>query len=88
MVAFNLVLFGGTVGLIMLGIRQRSHLVVNLGLGVFVIHMLTRYFDLFFSAMDRSLFFVLGGLLLLGGGWLLERNRRRWMQDWGGEGNA
>lgn len=85
MVTFNLLLFAGTVGFIALGIRQRSQLLVNLGLLVFVVHVLTRYFDLFFSAMDKSLFFLLGGVLLLGGGWLLERNRRRWMRDWGGE---
>ena len=87
MIAFNLVLFGGTVALIVLGVRQRSQLVVNLGLSAFLVHVLTRYFDLFFSAMNKSLFFVLGGVLLLGGGWLLERNRRRWMKEWGGEGH-
>jgi uncharacterized membrane protein len=85
MISFNLLLFAGTVGWIILGIRMRSQMVVNLGLGVFMVHMLTRYFDLFFSAMNRSLFFILGGLLLLGGGWFLERNRRRWTQGWGGE---
>ncbi|MDF2626533.1 MAG: rane protein [Symbiobacteriaceae bacterium] len=87
MVAFNLLLFAGTVGWIVYGVRRRQQLVVNLGLAVFVLHVLTRYFDLFFSAMDRSLFFVLGGILLLGGGWLLERNRRRWMSAWGGDGD-
>lgn len=84
MIAFNLLLFAGTIGLIALGVQRRSSLLVNLGLAIFVIHILTRYFDLFFSAMNKSLFFVVGGVLLLGGGWLLERNRRRWMRDWGG----
>jgi len=85
MIVFNLLLFGGTVGWIVLGIRLRNQMIVNFGLAAFMIHMLTRYFDLFFSAMNRSLFFMLGGLLLLAGGWLLERNRRRWTQGWGGE---
>jgi uncharacterized membrane protein len=87
MVTFNVLLFVGTLGWIIFGIRRREQLVVNLGLAVFMLHVLTRYFDLFFSAMDRSLFFVLGGVLLLGGGWLLERNRRRWMSAWGGDGH-
>ncbi len=86
MIVFNLLLFAGTVGWVILGIRLRSQMIVNLGLAAFMIHMLTRYFDLFFSAMNRSLFFMLGGLLLLAGGWFLERNRRRWTQGWGGEG--
>jgi uncharacterized membrane protein len=85
MVLFNVLLFVFTIGFIVLGLRQRSELLVNLGLGVFIIHVLTRYFDLFFTAMNKSLFFVLGGILLLAGGWLLERNRRRWMKEWGGE---
>jgi len=84
LVIFNLLLFGGTIGLVIVGIRQRLELLINLGLGAFLIHLVTRYFDLFFSAMNRSLFFILGGLLLLIGGWYLERNRRRWVGDWGG----
>lgn len=86
-VLFNLLLFGGAVGMVTLGIRRRMELLVNLGLISFVIHLITRYFDLFFSAMDRSLFFILGGVLLLVGGWFLERNRRRWVGDWGGDGD-
>jgi uncharacterized membrane protein len=88
MILFNVLLFTGTVGFIVMGVRQRSELLVNVGLGAFIIHMLTRYFDLFFSAMNKSLFFVVGGILLLLGGWLLERNRRRWMRDWGGDHDA
>ena len=88
MVVSNLLLFAGTVGLLALGIQLRSELLVNLGLAIFLIHVLTRYFDLFFSAMNRSGFFILGGILLLVGGWFLERNRRRWTRDWGGDGDA
>ncbi len=85
MIAFNLLLFAATVGLVIYGVHRRSELLVNLGLVAFVVHIFTRYVDLFFDAMDRSVFFVLGGILLLGGGWLLERNRRRWVGDWGGD---
>ncbi|HEY3315534.1 MAG TPA: DUF2157 domain-containing protein, partial [Bacillota bacterium] len=48
-ILFNLLLLGGTVGVIVLGIRQRLGWLVNIGLSVFVVHVLTRYFDLFFS---------------------------------------
>jgi uncharacterized membrane protein len=87
LVLFNLLLFGGAVGVVALGIQRRMGLLVNLGLLSFGLHLLTRYFDLFFSAMNRSLFFVCGGVLLLLGGWLLERSRRRWVGDWGGVGD-
>ncbi len=89
MVVFNLLLFGGSVGLVIVGIQKRLELLINLGVVAFLIHLITRYFDLFFTAMNKSLFFVLGGILLLAGGWFLERNRRRWVGDWGGgEGDA
>lgn len=84
LILFNLLLFGGAVGLVTLGIRTRMELLVNLGLIGFALQMITRYFDLFFSAMNRSFFFIFGGVLLLVGGWILERNRRRWVGDWGG----
>lgn len=87
MILFNLLLFGGAVGSVALGIQRRMGLLLNLGLIAFAIHLVTRYFDLFFSAMDRSFFFMLGGALLLAGGWFLERNRRRWVGDWGGGGD-
>lgn len=87
MAVFNILLFAGAIGLVTLGVQRRRELLVNLGLAAFIIHVLTRYFDLFFPAMNRSLFFILGGVLLLGGGWLLERNRRHWMRDWGGDGH-
>lgn len=88
MITFNIVLFAGTLGLVILGIQRRSELLVNLGLAIFVVQVLTRYVDLFFKALDRSLFFIVGGILLLGGGWLLERNRRRWLRDAGGDGDG
>ncbi len=84
MIGFNVLLFVGTVGLVVFGTRRRSELLINLGLLSFVVHTFTRYVDIFFTAMDKSLFFMLGGVLLLGGGWLLERNRRRWIGEWGG----
>jgi len=86
-VGANFLLLGGAIAVVVMGIYRRSELLVNLGLVVFVVHLLTRYLDLFFDAMDKSLFFILGGVLLLGGGWLLERNRRRWIGDMGGGSN-
>lgn len=86
-VVFNLLLFAGTVGLITVGVQRRAEAILNLGLLSFAIHAITRYTDLFFRAIDRALFFILGGLLLLGGGWLIERSRRRLTKEWeeGGE---
>lgn len=87
LIGFNLLLFGLEVGLITWGVARRIALLVNIALVGFIIHLITRYFDLFWGTIDRAIFFVLGGLLLIGGGLLLERNRRRWT-EWGGDDHA
>ncbi|HLO03185.1 MAG TPA: DUF2157 domain-containing protein [Symbiobacteriaceae bacterium] len=87
LIGFNLLLFALEIGLITWGVARRTALLVNIALVGFVVHLITRYFDLFWGAIDRSLFFVLGGLLLIGGGFLLERNRRRWTER-GGDDRA
>ncbi len=50
---------------------------VNMGLLFFILWITALYFDTFFGLMDRSLFFVGAGVLLLGGGYALQRQRRR-----------
>ena len=84
----SIALFAGSVCLVVLGIDRRSEMVVNLGLGFIAIQLITRYFDIFFSAMDRSLFFVIGGILLMGGGLAMERNRRHLIKRLGGGSHA
>lgn len=74
---FNLALFAAIIATAALGILQRRPVLVNLGLAAFVLVLVTRYADLVWGMLDTSLFFTLGGVLLLGGGFLLERARRR-----------
>ncbi|HUL21776.1 MAG TPA: DUF2157 domain-containing protein [Thermodesulfobacteriota bacterium] len=65
------------VGLIILGFIRRFPVYVNIGLLFFALDVIARYFDFFWELLPRSLFFILGGLLLLFGGILLERKRRK-----------
>jgi uncharacterized membrane protein len=74
---FNVVLLAAVVWAIVLGVWSRREALINIGLAFFVLLVVARYFDFFFSFMDRSLAFIAGGLLLMGGGYLLERSRRR-----------
>jgi uncharacterized membrane protein len=64
-------------GLIILGFIRRYPVYVNIGLLFFALDVIARYFDFFWELLPRSLFFILGGLLLLFGGILLERKRRK-----------
>lgn len=76
----NLVLFALIVGAIAAGFLTRRGALVNLGIAFFALDVITRYFDVAWGMLDTSLFFILGGVLLLGGGFLLERARRRLME--------
>ncbi len=64
-------------GVIVLGFIRRYPVYVNVGLLFFALDVIARYFDFFWELLPRSLFFILGGLLLLFGGILLERKRRK-----------
>lgn len=50
---------------------------ITLSMVFFVIEIVARYFDFFFSMMDRSIFFVLGGIVLMAAGAAAERSRRK-----------
>lgn len=64
-----------------LGIRHGDRAMVNRAFTGFFIWLLARYFDTFWTLMDRALFFMAGGVLLLAvGGWL-ERRRRALLRD-------
>ena len=39
--------------------------------------IVTRYFELSWDLLDRSVVFIVAGLILLGGGFLLERGRNK-----------
>lgn len=76
-VGWNLVHAAALVWLVLRGYARGDRFQVNaaflfLGLGV-----LALYFDRFWSLMDRSLFFMGGGAILVVGGFALERQRRR-----------
>jgi uncharacterized membrane protein len=78
---FNIVLFASILGLIFLGYFQGAGLLVNIALVFFGLFVIGRYFDLAWGLLPRSAFFVVGGLLLLGIGILLERLRRRTLRQ-------
>jgi uncharacterized membrane protein len=73
----NASLFGGTVALMYSG-AKRTHSVfaVNIATVLLAIAVITRYFDTFFGMLDRSLFFLMGGLVLMLGGYFLDQQRR------------
>lgn len=77
----NLVLFAETIGLIFIGYIQREKIFINLGLLFFAVTLIARYFDLAFTLIDRSLFFIIGGLILIGLSIGIERQRRKLIKE-------
>lgn len=76
LILLNLVLVGALIGMIAEGYRREDRFTVNLGFLAFGLTLLRLYFDTFWLLLDRALFFILGGLLVMALGWLFERKRR------------
>lgn len=73
---FNIAIFAEFLGLIYLGYLKKQTWYVNVSIvGLFIL-ILTKYFDWFFSFLDKSVFFVGAGILFFIVGWFMERGRR------------
>ena len=76
-ILFNALLFLGIVGLVFDGYFRRREALINIALIFFSVGVISRYFELGWDLYDRSLVFIVAGIILLGGGFLLERGRRK-----------
>ena len=82
---FNLLLLLAIVGLIVLGYVRAMESLINIGLAFFALDVVTRYFELSWDLLDRSIVFVVAGIILLGGGFFLERGRRKMFERMTGD---
>ena len=76
-ISFNLLYYAVVIWLIYVGYQRGDAFRVNAGFVFFVLGVLFLYFDTLWSLMERSFFFIGGGLLLCAGGYVLEAQRRR-----------
>ncbi|MBI5480383.1 MAG: DUF2157 domain-containing protein [Deltaproteobacteria bacterium] len=87
---FNVLLFVVDGVLIYYSTRVNSAALANVTIGALVLQIATRYFDLFWDLLSGSLLFIATGILVFGGGFALERLRRRVVREArkpaGGEG--
>jgi hypothetical protein len=67
----------GAFGLAAWGIREARPERINLGIAGFALTVLAFYFSNVMDKLGRSASLIGLGFLFLGGGWLLERTRRR-----------
>ena len=78
---FNILLFIFSATLIYYSTKINSKMLLNFAIVGFVIHVVTRYFDLFWDLLSGSMLFIITGILGILGGWILERNRRRLIDE-------
>ncbi len=62
---------------IYLGIAWESPVFLNTSLVFFAVNLYTRFYEYFWDAMPKSVFFIIGGAALILGGVWVERVRRR-----------
>ena len=72
----NLLAFGEILTVIFIGYTRREIWMINLGALFLLIMVLIKYFDWFFSFLDKSIFFIGAGILLLVVGFFMEKGRR------------
>ena len=74
---FNVVFAALALGAIYSGYLSEEPWLVNAGVALVALDLVARYFDVFWSALPRSLGMILAGILVLAIAYLLERQRRR-----------
>ena len=67
----------GAVGVVLWGLRDQQRLAINVGVLGFALAVLGFYFSSLYDKLGRALGLIGIGVLFIGGGWLLERARRR-----------
>lgn len=73
---FNIILFAISVGYILMGLVKNEEWPINLGVVLVSLFIIVKYFDWLFTFLDKSIFFIGAGLLMLGLGLFLERGRK------------
>ena len=76
-IVFNVLFALSGLGLMVSGYLQGNEARVNLALVLIALLVISRYFEFSATLFDLSLVFVGAGVILLAGGFLLERGRRR-----------
>ncbi len=75
-IIFNILIFLELIGIIFLGYLKRENWLINLGVFFIFLLIFVKYFDWFFTFLDKSIFFIGAGILLFVVGWFMEKGRR------------
>lgn len=73
---YNFAIFFELIGLIFSGYMRRDTRFINFGASFLFLLIIVKYFDWFFTFLNKSIFFIGAGILLFVVGWFMERSRR------------
>lgn len=79
-VLFNVLFAAVALGVIYAGFLSDEPWLVNLGVVFVAVDLVARYFDVFWSALPRSVGLIGAGLVVLGIAYVLERQRKRLLE--------
>lgn len=74
-IALNLLFIGFLIFALIRSVKFEEYAFAFRIVRLFGLYLLVKYFTLFYSMMDTGLFFVIGGVLFITGGWLLEKKK-------------
>jgi uncharacterized membrane protein len=80
---FNIVVLGEICALIYFGLMEKNEFFINTSLFFFALLVLARYFSITWELEERAFAFILGGILLLGGSYLLRELREKLIEKIG-----
>lgn len=80
-ILFNILTFVSVLGVIFSGYIRRESWIINYGALLMFLFIILKYFDWFFDFLDKSLFFISAGLLMLFIGFFMEKGRRYMMSE-------
>ena len=76
-IIMNSVLLVFALGSIFLGVELKKPSIFTLGIVIFTLFIITRYIDVTWKLKEKSLFFIVGGLVILFLGTFLEKQRKK-----------
>ncbi|KKQ41857.1 MAG: hypothetical protein US60_C0028G0012 [Microgenomates group bacterium GW2011_GWC1_37_8] len=80
-IVFNIIAFIFPILTILWGFRYKATVYINIGTILIFLLIFIKYFDWFFTFMDKGIFFIIAGILLFILGAVLEKSRRKFISD-------
>lgn len=80
-VVFNIITLLGLLSVMLAGNLRRETWQINLAAILLFIFLFVKYFDWFYTFLDKSAFFIVAGVLFFGVGYVMERGRKKIIQN-------